>query len=102
MLGGFLRLCIGMVVIDQDDQTVGLIHTTAYEFFGRISPDADANRDIAKTCLLYLCLKPFRTETCSNARWIADHLLKMPFLGYSASYWGKHDLMSRASRTTTP
>ena len=88
--GRLLSSCHGIVFASKDDGTVGFIHTTAYEFFAKISSDADANADIGRTCLLYLSLKPFRSEIFSTAQQMVRNLEVMPFLGYAASYWGSH------------
>ncbi|KAL2865966.1 ankyrin repeat-containing domain protein [Aspergillus lucknowensis] len=73
-----LRSCLGLVVVDRIDDTVGLVHTTAYEFFraGGI-PEKDTNLDIARTSLRYLTMRHLST-LCNT------------FLDYAAKNWGRH------------
>ncbi|KAJ0422032.1 ankyrin repeat-containing domain protein [Aspergillus carlsbadensis] len=85
-----LRSCLGLVVVDPSDKTVGLVHTTAYEFFkaGKIS-EMETNMDIAGTCLRYLTMKHL-AEPCTSATHLSQRLREMRFLEYAATYWGRH------------
>lgn len=86
-----LRLCVGLVVLDEKDGTLGMVHTSAYEFFrGRVLSSKETEIDIAKTCLHYLCISPLREGPCKNSNEASKRFQKMSFLGYSARYWGKH------------
>jgi ankyrin repeat protein len=85
-----LRACLGLVVVDPLDKTVGLVHTTAYEFFKAGSiPKEETNFDIAITCLRYLTMKHL-ADPCKSAPQISQRLRQMPFLEYAAKYWGRH------------
>ncbi|KAL3454105.1 ankyrin repeat-containing domain protein [Aspergillus insuetus] len=85
-----LRSCLGLVVVDPLDKTVGLVHTTAYEFFkaGNIS-ETETNMDIAGTCLRYLTMKHL-ADPCKSAPQMSQRLKQMPFLEYAAKHWGRH------------
>ncbi|KAL2816986.1 ankyrin repeat-containing domain protein [Aspergillus granulosus] len=85
-----LRSCLGLVVVDKIDQTLGLVHTTAYEFFkGGILPENDTNSDMAQTCLQYLS-KRHVSKSCDSAVELSQRLKELPLLEYAAKYWGCH------------
>jgi ankyrin repeat protein len=85
-----LRSCLGLVVVDPSDKTVGLVHTTAYEFLkaGNIS-ETQTNIDIAGTCLRYMTMKHL-ARPCNSATEMSQRLTQMPFLEYAATHWGRH------------
>ncbi|KAL2815214.1 ankyrin repeat-containing domain protein [Aspergillus cavernicola] len=85
-----LRACLGLVAVDQVDKTVGLVHTTAYEFFkaGKIS-ETDTNLDMARTSLQYLTMKPL-SSACDTTSELQERFETLDFLEYSAKHWGQH------------
>ncbi|KAL9620028.1 MAG: hypothetical protein Q9160_005406 [Pyrenula sp. 1 TL-2023] len=87
-----LRVCTGLVVLDQTHDTLALVHTSAYEFFdARDNQVATAtHEDIATTSLVYLSLRPFRVGPCKSHGEMSKRLQQFPFLGYAAHFWGKH------------
>ncbi|PIG80206.1 ankyrin repeat-containing protein [Aspergillus arachidicola] len=85
-----LQLCIGIVVLF-DDNTVGLCHATAYDFFrSTVLVSHVMNTDISETCLRYMCLKPFRQGPCGSSAELSCCFHDMVFLGYASRHWGEH------------
>src|SRR6187549_3538341 len=98
--GRLLSSCYGILSVNKDDNTVGFIHTTAHEFFTKVSSDTDAHADMADTCLLYLNLRPLREEIFLSAAQLSRQLESMPFLAYAASSWGSHVKTGEAERNS--
>ncbi|KAL3433218.1 ankyrin repeat-containing domain protein [Aspergillus tetrazonus] len=84
-----LRACHGLVVVDKVDSTVGLVHTTAYEFFrnGNVLGQ-EGDHDIARTSLQYLIMS--NISPCMTSTELLKRLGSLEFLDYSARYWGQH------------
>jgi hypothetical protein len=85
-----LSSCHGIIVANKNDNSIDFIHTTAYQFFVKVSSDTDVNTDIARACLLYLNLQPFRSEILATFRQLGKNFRSMPFLDYASCYWGDH------------
>lgn len=85
-----LRICVGMVVFNQADSTVGLVHTSAYQYlYTFISPEI-SHFDIAQTSLRYLGLKGLIPEPCNSSKELMARFDELKFLSYSAKHWGHH------------
>ncbi|KAL4816194.1 ankyrin repeat-containing domain protein [Aspergillus spinulosporus] len=84
-----LRACHGLVVVDTVDNTVGLVHTTAYEFFrnGNVLGQ-EGDYDIARTSLQYLNMS--NISPCTTSAELLKWLESLEFLDYAARYWGQH------------
>lgn len=80
-----LRACVGLVILNREDDTVGMVHTTAYEWF-HSRKSGLYHEDLVNTCLLYLTSRPM----CANTEEMAKRVQKMLFLLYAARYWGRH------------
>jgi ankyrin repeat protein len=99
-----LATCVGLVITDPSDDTVRLIHTSAYEFFRDRYVDAvNVDTDIARTCISYLSLKLFQSGGCSTASDLKERFDRMHFLHYSVHYLGFHALQAsmEADMTTS-
>ncbi|KAL4971954.1 ankyrin repeat-containing domain protein [Aspergillus desertorum] len=84
-----LRACHGLVVVDRVDGTVGLVHTTAYEFFNNGNVlGHECDYDIARTSLQYLTMSDI--SPCITSTELLRQLEFREFLDYSARYWGQH------------
>ncbi|KAF2111928.1 ankyrin repeat-containing domain protein [Lophiotrema nucula] len=84
-------LCLGLVVIHSIDHSIGLIHTTAYEYFqDNCSGPLEGDLDIARTCILYLSLKPFQSGPCYSGLDLKNRFREMPFLDYAVEHLGSH------------
>jgi ankyrin repeat protein len=84
------QVCAGLVVLNEDDNTVGLVHGFAYELLRNLLPKRESHIDIAQTCLRYLSLKPLRGGPCTSAAEMIKRVDSLPFLEYSSKYWGQH------------
>lgn len=93
------KICVGLVVHDQGDNTIKLVHATAYDFFRRRTSPEETHIDIARTCLNYLCLEPLAAGPCHSASKMVERTHSMQFLTYSAQHWGKH-IKGRDMETT--
>ncbi|KAL8795904.1 MAG: hypothetical protein Q9195_001648 [Heterodermia aff. obscurata] len=105
-----LEACRGLVIIEEHDQAIRLMHHTVREYFRkqehRIFQGASAF--LTRICLTYLSLDVFETEPFKFSdleeahmhaepgeivpRWKigSNRLLDYPFLGYAAEFWGYH------------
>ncbi|KAH6891489.1 ankyrin repeat-containing domain protein [Thelonectria olida] len=84
-----LGVCVGLVVRDTTDDSIGMVHTTALEFFqGRTS--SSSRQDIATVCLTYLTVPPFTDGPCKSLDEIGARHLERPFMAYAAKFWGDH------------
>lgn len=93
-----LRVCHGLVVVDDVDDTVGLVHTTAYEFLKSIKDlGQEGDLDIARTSLQYLTMK-HTSNPCATSREMLRQLQSLEFFEYSAKYWGHHISMPDQER----
>lgn len=91
MLTTLLRACAGLVTVDDDRATFGMVHVLAYEFFqGRYLGTTEIHEDIARTSLAYLGLKMLKSGPCSTLEDMDNRLRDLPFLQYAARNWGKH------------
>jgi hypothetical protein len=87
-----LSVCIGLVVVDHQNDTVRLIHLTAQEFFlqdGSNTLLGQTQEDMSRACLTYLSFKPLQTGPC-NKSVLQTRMRALPFLKYAAQYWGEH------------
>ncbi|CAM1508031.1 Fc.00g048790.m01.CDS01 [Cosmosporella sp. VM-42] len=84
-----LRVCVGLVTKEATDDSVGMVHTTAHEFFHARSP-ANARKDIASACLTYLTVTPFTLGPCKSLDEITERINQRPFMLYAAKFWGKY------------
>src|SRR5271154_2111096 len=93
-----VSVCAGIVTIQQESNTISLVHYTAQEYFGSEGTKrskgmeflAHAQAEIARTCLTYLLFDEFGTGPCSNDEEMEARLRKYPLLPYAARYWGNH------------
>ncbi|KAI1413342.1 hypothetical protein F5Y13DRAFT_198613 [Hypoxylon sp. FL1857] len=89
-----VSVCAGMVMINNNSDTISLVHYTTQEYFQRSGKHLldHANRDIASTCLTYLHFDGFRHpggDLMSQDDFLAM-LRDYPLLGYAAQHWGNH------------
>ena len=83
-------VCAGLIIIEEDSNTVRLVHYTLQEFLqshlGRLR---NANIHMARVCLDYLHFDNFDRDVGSFDE--LEQLRKnMPFLSYAANHWGHH------------
>ncbi|KAK7420387.1 hypothetical protein QQX98_002810 [Neonectria punicea] len=84
-----LRVCVGLVTMESADGSIGMVHTTAHEFFHGRGPH-DIRRDIAATCLTYLTLPPFTSGSCQTLDEMVLRTQQRPFMLYASKFWGDY------------
>lgn len=91
-LARLLKVCVGLVTESTQDGTIGMVHTSAYEFFHAHfrQQAASAHLDMAKTSLLYLSTRGMAAGPCKTFDAMYKRTNELPFLPYAARYWGKH------------
>ena len=98
LIGTLLDCCQGLVTVDAEASTVRLIHYTAQEYLcsypGLFSKPHSV---LAEKCLTYLNLQPFK----NHGSYSLLPLQSMPFLKYSARYWGTHMSKDISDRSRT-
>lgn len=86
-------ICGGLVMIDENSQTVRFVHHTVQEFFFMNPAILDgAHAMMAKTCLTYLCFDSFGEigDGQISAGFLARRLQGNAFYEYAARNWGYH------------
>jgi len=86
-IGTLLACCQGLIVVDEKDSTVRLIHLTLQEYL-RAHPElfSTTHSTMAETCLSYLNSQQVKSLSTSPS----PDLQGMPFLEYSSLCWGTH------------
>ena len=86
-----LQVCIGLLYIDPVDDTISLVHLTAYEYFRQLQNHfSQMQLEMAKTCIMYLGYRPICDGTCGSIEALQGRFMSMPLLGYAAKHWGDH------------
>ncbi|KAJ5779346.1 hypothetical protein N7457_007066 [Penicillium paradoxum] len=85
--------CAGLVTVEDLSGEIRFVHSTAQEYFDSIKstkfPGADMQ--ITKSCIHYLSLSVFCTDTRGLDTTAFSHMVsKYPFLDYAALHWGLH------------
>jgi len=86
-IGTLLDCCQGLITVDAEASTVRLIHYTVQEYLcSYLGLFVEPHSILAETCLTYLNSQQVKNFASHS---LADHR-SMPFLKYSARYWGTH------------
>jgi ankyrin repeat protein/GPI inositol-deacylase-like protein len=83
--------CAGLVTINRESNTIGLVHYTTQEYFQRCHLEAfrDVNRDIISTsCLTCLSYDVFTKDYLPDSNLLS--LQQNVFFRYAAENWGYH------------
>jgi ankyrin repeat protein len=88
-----LSTCAGLVTVENMSGRIQFVHSTAQEYVDSIKwtkfPGADLT--IANSCIQYLSLSMFCTETKGiHTTSFANTVSSYPFLEYAALFWGLH------------
>ncbi len=87
-----LGVAAGLVTIDEESNTIRLVHYTLQEYLEKtrekLFPNAES--EIAKICLTYLSFDVFKSGPCGSETLLDDRLQKYQFLDYASHNWGRH------------
>jgi ankyrin repeat protein len=87
-----LSVCAGLIRIDENAGTVGLVHYTLQEYLennpGKLLPYFEV--EMARACLTYLEFDDFEEGPCRNEKELSQRLQKYQFLDYASRNWGFH------------
>lgn len=87
-----ISVCAGIVSVQGDSNTVGLVHSTTQEYFERKAAEffPEGERDILRICLTYLSFEEFEAGPCDTDKEVKIRLQERPLLKYAARHWGRH------------
>lgn len=87
-----VSVCAGIVAVQRESNTVGLVHATTQEYFDRKATSyfPEAQREILRTCLTYLSFQEFERGPCNSDKEVETRLQERPLLQYASGHWGRH------------
>ena len=90
--GLLLSVCNGLVTYEKEGGFLALVHYTFQQYLeqkaGRLFPEAQV--EIVRTCLTYLCFNEFEQGPCDSDQDFRIRLKRWPLLKYAVPEWGKH------------
>ncbi|KAF9891436.1 hypothetical protein FE257_003902 [Aspergillus nanangensis] len=91
-MDSMLSICAGLVIRNQESDTVELVHYTTQEYFDCTWKDWFPRAHILTTvtCLTYLSFTAFSTGICRDHEAFEAKLVQYPLYSYSALNWGHH------------
>ena len=83
-------VCAGLIIVEEESNTVRLIHYTLKEFLqSHLGQLGNPNIHMAQVCLNYLLFDDFKRDV--ESFYELERLKQnMPFLSYAANHWGHH------------
>lgn len=94
--------CAGLVIIDEQNGVMSLIHPTTHEYFSERKETlfSTAHEMIAIACTNYLLMYPFRSQgACPTATQLDERHRQNPLLDYAAVNWGLHVRLSQSEKS---
>lgn len=87
-----ISVCAGIVAVQRESNTLGLVHSTTQEYFERKATEyfPEAQREIVTTCLTYLSFQEFESGPCNSDKEVEARLQERHFLPYASRHWGRH------------
>jgi ankyrin repeat protein len=87
-----VNACAGIVRLDEETNTIRLIHETTQKYFERTGSDhfPRARHDIGVACIKYLSLDVFGDGYCLTDELYERRLKDNPLFDYAAKNWGNH------------
>lgn len=87
-----VSVCAGIVLVQQESDTIGLAHYTTQEYFERRGAEhfPSARQEILRSCLTYLMFDEFNSGPCKTDEEMENRLEDRPLLEYAAKHWGDH------------
>jgi hypothetical protein len=84
-----ISFCCGLVIFDQQSGVVRLVHYTTQNYLETYLTRADANAEIAMTCLRYFTFDAFSIPF-DDGKLDMDELKKYRLLRYASRRWSEH------------
>ncbi|KAH6971480.1 nucleoside phosphorylase, partial [Ilyonectria sp. MPI-CAGE-AT-0026] len=87
-----LRVCAGLVIVDEDSDIIRLAHRTTEVYFDRrkadLFPQCEAR--ITRACIAYLSFSTFEDGYCQTPTELERRLDSYKFYEYASHNWGHH------------
>ena len=87
-----VSVCAGLVAVDRQSQVIRPVHETTRAYFEKncLKLFPGAQQEISRIWLPYLSFDLLAKGSCSTDKDMQRHLHELPFLDYTACYWGDH------------
>lgn len=88
-----LDVCASLVMVDEKEDTIRLVHYTVQEYLLRnaiISDDIGSNSMITAVCITFLSFDIFLEGACTSDKSLQDRWNLYPFLDYAAKQLSSH------------
>ncbi len=87
-----VSVCAGLVTIEEESNTIRLVHYTTQEYFERTQEDwfPNAQAHITTISITYLSFSVFKIGYCQSDYEFEKRLLANPLYDYAARNWGHH------------
>ncbi|KAG7415775.1 Inversin-B [Fusarium oxysporum f. sp. rapae] len=91
-IGVMVKVCVGLVTIDEEDGIIRLVHYTTQQYFEgtRATWFPKAENDITTTCVTYLNFQIFKSEFCPTDEEFEERLRMNSLYHYASHNWGYH------------
>jgi hypothetical protein len=91
-----VSVCNGLATIEQQSNTIRLVHYTTEQYFEQRSGNMfpNFNKTISAACITYLSFDAFSYDSCHNETELLVRLEKFPFVSYAAQAWAEHTQQS--------
>jgi hypothetical protein len=92
LIDNMVSVCAGLVTVDKDSNIIRLVHYTTQEYFQRTRDKwlANAESDIAKSCVTYISFSAFERGVCLTYDKFKERLSLNKLYDYAARNWGHH------------
>ncbi|KPM39643.1 hypothetical protein AK830_g6898 [Neonectria ditissima] len=89
---GTISACAGLVMINNEEDTVCFVHYPAQRYFDNRSAEWLLNSEsyITKACVTYLSFEVFKGGFCRTDEEFEERINLYPFYDYAAHHWGIH------------
>ncbi|GLA04085.1 hypothetical protein AnigIFM60653_004123 [Aspergillus niger] len=89
-LDELISLCAGLVIHNQEADTVQLVHYTTYDYLTDIAWALAARDAIATSCVTYLLFETFGTGSCASREELQRRLENNSLYTYASVNWAHH------------
>lgn len=86
-----VKVCRGLVVVDNNSMIIRLAHLTVHEFLGNNLPElSQMRKEIAVACVTYISFDAFKTGPCKGAHEFRHRLDQHAFYHYACVHCPEH------------